>query len=206
MNGTKSLWIVVIVVAIIASISVGYAWGAKSSGGSILGSGDYATGYAAGMNAAKKKLVDAGLIPPTPASITIISGVVKSVDADRFVINAGKVSPNPLDPQGPTDRTIMVTADTKITAHIPMTIEENTAAMKAFQDSLKAGKPIAPPAPYTEKTVTLSDLKIGMNVTVTAAADIRTSAAITATAITFDAIPSAAPMIPAVPVPTPTKK
>jgi len=50
-----------------------------------------------------------------------VSGTVKSVDADRFVINANRISIKPLDSQGPTERTIVVNDKTQITARISTT-------------------------------------------------------------------------------------
>ncbi len=191
MNGIKTMWIAVAAVAAVALLIVGYAWGAsRSSNASILslGGGSYATGYAAGIADAKKKLKESGIVPSSPEQVTTLSGTVKSVDADRFVIKANPVSMNPLDAQGPTDRTIVVGSQTKITIRVAMTPEELNAAMKAFQANINSKKLAIPPAPFTEKTASISDIKIGMVVTVTAADNIKDAATINATAVSFDAV------------------
>jgi len=200
------MWIAVAAVAVVALVIVGYSWGAShSSNASILGSGDYASGYAAGMSAAKKKITESGLIPPSPATVNTVSGTVKSVDTDRFVIAANPVSLNPLDAPGPTERTVVVTDKTQITARIPMTPGEMNAANKAFQDSMKAGTLIPPPTPYTEKTVGIDAIKTSMVVTVTSADNIKDATTVNATKITFDALPSSNPTVPPAPTAPATK-
>jgi hypothetical protein len=194
MNGIKTMWIAVAVVAAGALLIVGYAWGANRGSASILaGGGSYDNGFAAGMAAARKKLADSHIVPPSPTTVMNISGTVKSVDTDRFVIAANAVSMNPLDSQGPAERTIVVDGKTQITVRIPMTPDEQAAANKLFQDNLKAGKPGVPPNPFTEKSGTINDIKIGMMVNITSASDIKTADTINATLITFDALPSNAP-------------
>ena len=199
------MWIAVAAVAAVALLIVGYAWGASRIGALSIGAGgSYDTGFAAGMSAARKKLEDSHIIPPSPATVTSISGTVKSVDTDRFVIAAFPVSMNPLDAPGPAERTSVVNGQTQITEHVPMTPDEQTAAMKLFQDNMRAGKPGTPPMPFTEKTATVNDLKISMTVTVTAASDIKTAGTVNATRIVFDALPSATPAAPVAPPSVPT--
>jgi hypothetical protein len=195
MNGIKTMWIAVAAVAAVALVIVGYAWGASRGSSSILaGGGSYDSGFAAGTAAAQKKLENSGIIPKSPATVMSVSGTVKSVDTDRFVIAANPVSMNPLEPQGPTERTIVINDKTQITGRAQMPPDDFAAAMKTFQDSMKSGtKAVVPPSPYTEKPATINDIKIGMMVTVTAASDIKTADTINATQVTFDALPSKAP-------------
>ena len=197
-------------VAAVALIIVGYAMGASGMGiASVIGTGggNYNTGYAAGIASAQRKLQDSGLIPKSPTEVMTISGTVKSVSTDRFVINANRISINPLDSQGPTERTIVVNDKTQITARISTPPAELTAAMKLFQDNVKAGKPGNPPMPFTEKAAKIDDIKISMVVTVTAAENIRDASTINATQIIFQAVPSAAvsPVPPRVVPKTTTK-
>jgi len=195
MNGIKTMWIAVAAVAAVALLIVGYAWGAsRGNNASIigLGGGGYDSGYAAGLAAAKKKIQDSGIIPFAPETVMSVSGTVKSVDSDSFVINANPISPNPLDTRGPNQRTVMVSDKTKITVRISMSPDELSAAMKKFQDAIKAnnGTATPPPSPFTEKTVAITDIKIGMAVTVTAAENIKDAVIIKATAVSFNAIPT----------------
>jgi len=194
MNGIKTMWIAVAAVAVVALFIVGYSWGATRTSTTLIGAGgDYASGYSAGVAAAKQKLTASGLIPPSPATVTIIAGTVNSVDTDKFIIRANPVSLNPLDEQGPAVRTVVVNKDTQFIANVPMTPDESAAAMKLFQDNMKAGKTGAPPLPYTEKTVDLSAIKIGMVVTITSTDDIKLAGTINAKKVTFDALPSTNP-------------
>jgi len=104
-----------------------------------------------------------------------------------------------LEPQGPTERTIMVGDNTKINVNVQLTPDELSAAMKIYQDSMKAGKPVIPPNPFTEKPASIDDIKIGMVVSITAASDIRSADVINATQIVFDALPSSNPATPVAP-------
>jgi hypothetical protein len=193
MTGTKIMRGAIIVVAAVALSVVSYAMGASGIG---IGSTNYNTGYAAGMTAAQRKLQDSGLIPRSPAKVMTISGTVKSVGTDRFVINANRLSINPLDSQGPAESTIVVNDKTQITARIPASSKDFAAAMKVFQDNMKAGKRGTPPAPFTDKAATLADIKISMMVTVTAAENIKDAATVNATQILFQAVPSATQPVP----------
>jgi hypothetical protein len=201
MNGKKIIWIAVAVVVVIGSFLAGMTVGNSTPGLSLVtGGGDYATGYNTAMKDARKKLTDSGLVPPSPAVLNTLSGTVKSVDGDRFVIAvSGRVTQNPLDEQGPAERTVTINDKTKITAQIPMTTDEQTAAMKAFQEAMKSGKQVQPPAPFREEAVKIDALKLGMIVTVTSATDVKSATTIAATDIVFAAIPSTVPVTPPVP-------
>jgi UDP-3-O-[3-hydroxymyristoyl] glucosamine N-acyltransferase len=103
---------------------------------------------------------------------------------------------NPLDSQGPTERTIVVNNKTQITMRVPTPYAEFSAAMKLFQENTKTGKHATMPAPFTDKTATINDIKIGMTVTVTAAENIKDAATVNATQIIFQAVPSAPTPVP----------
>jgi hypothetical protein len=196
MNGKKIFWIVVAAVVIIGSFLAGVTVGNKAPGALLVG-GDYNNGYAAGMDAARKKLVESGLVPPSPAEVKTLSGTVKSVDGGKFVITvSGRITPNPLDSQGPAERTVLANDKTQIVAQVPMTPDKQAAAMKAFQDAMRAGKQASPPTPYTEETVKADAIKLGMVITVTSADNIKTATTINASKIVFTAIPSAVPVVP----------
>lgn len=197
MNGKKIFWIVIAVVVIVISFLAGLAVGKQVPGLSLLSGGDYNSGFAAGMDAARKKLADSGLVPPSPAEIKTLSGTVKSVNDGKLVITvSGRVTPNPLDQQGPAERTVVVNDKTQIVAQVPLSPEKQAAAMKAFQDSMKSGKLATPPTPYSESTVGADAIKIGMVITVTANDNIKSAATINAVKIVFVAIPSTVPVAP----------
>lgn len=190
MNGKKIVWITVGVVVVVASFLSGMAVGGQGQGFGLTG-GDFASGYAAGMNEARKKISDSGIIPPTPAEIKVIAGTIKSVNSDRLVMSvSGRITPNPLDPQGPSERTVTMNEKTQVFQQVPMTASEQAAAMKAYQEVLRSGKTSAPPTPFKEVALDRSALKIGMIVTVTSDADVKTASTINAVKITFSTSPS----------------
>jgi hypothetical protein len=152
----------------------------------------YADGYAAGANDIAKKLTDSGLLPPIISEIKTVSGTVKSVGGDRLEIAVEPLTQNPLDTQGPSERTAIVSDATKITEMIPMTPAERDATMKAFEKNAKDGKIAPPPVLFSTKQASMNDIKIGTVVTVTADNNIKNAATIDATAIEFVAAPALA--------------
>jgi hypothetical protein len=207
---------ILVIIIVASSFLTSFAIVAKLNGGSVInpaGGGSYASGYTAGMDAAKKKLALSGMFPSITETKTV-TGTVKSIGDNQFVITVGRISPNPLDEQGPSERTVKVNGETQITKKIPLTPDEQNAAQKAFQESIAAGKPIEPPSPFKNESATIADITIGMNVTVTAADNIKDAATIVASAIDFVNAPTATPMpvtttpptaptpIPMIPTPT----
>jgi hypothetical protein len=192
MNNKLSFPLLVIVIVASSYLTSLISVSILSGGGFEGAGGSYAIGYATAMNDARNKLAQSGLFPAI-SEIKNISGTVKSIGNNQFVMTVGRISPNPLDPQGPSERTIKITDQTKITKQVPLTSDEQAAAMKIFQDNMKANKPTSPPPSYNNEPATLSDIAVGMTVTVTAASDIKLATTIVAMTIDFAKQPTGAP-------------
>ena len=145
----------------------------------------YANGYAAGANDIAKKITDSGMLPPILSTINTVSGTVKSVNGNGFVMTTLPLSRNPLDTQGPSERQVLISDQTKIIEKVLLTPAARDAAIIAFQKNTKAGKPTAPVDPYTDQQATIGDIKTGTTVTVTAADNIKDVATINAMQIEF---------------------
>ncbi len=208
MNGKKIIWIVVAVVVAIGSFLAGVSVGNKGTTISqIATGGDYQQGFNAAMEQARKKVSESGIFPMSPKTVNTISGTVKSVNGNSLVITVnGRVSPNPLDEQGPVERTVMVGDKTVISAQVAMTADEQSAQMKKYNEAMKGSTknsiPPPPPVPFTEKIVAVDAIKIGMFVTVTSDDDIKLSSTINASKINFSAVPTG--IEPGMTVPAPS--
>ena len=188
MHSTKLMWIIVAGVVVCGLFLTGYGLGTATIGRLATNPPSaYQDGYQAGREAARITIAQSGLVPPSPAEVRSVSGTVVSIDGNRIVISgAGKISPNPLDPQGPDQRTIIVTDKTAVRAVVPLTPSEYSAAI----DKYNRTKQGLPPNPYDQKDVAFGDIKLTMTITVAAASDISQATEITADTITFNAIPS----------------
>lgn len=122
------------------------------------------------VEAAKK------LFPPPPADMRSIIGTVKEVKENALVVET--FSSNPFD-DTPRIRTITAGENTSITRNEqkdPAVYQEELAE---FQKAIQAqsgqtsGTPPVPPSPVREVSVELSDVKPGMQATVTAEENIR---------------------------------
>jgi|GEM_PF-5395523 len=185
MNSARILWIILIGAVIAGSYVAGYSIGSSGAGpvGPIVGG---ANTFAAGYEAARQKLVQSGLVPPSPERITTLSGVVKSVEGNTIIIEtSGRISPNPLDPEGPLERTITVSSGTEISARVALTSEEFQDALETFNKRSRDGEPVPPPSPFRNEPAALEDIKLTMIITVTSEEDVREATNINATHINF---------------------
>lgn len=189
MRGTKIMWVGVAVVASVSIFVAGLAIGAKISNNGV--SGDFANGF----NAAKSMLNKTGLLPTTPNKIMTVGGVIKAVDNNQITIAVSGVTPNPLEDQGPVYRTVNVSGKTAIVAMMSLSAAEMDAANKGFLADLKNGRHPSPPAPFKEQVAKISDLKVGMQISVTSSDDIKDASTINATKISFQGgLPVTAPI------------
>jgi hypothetical protein len=114
--------------------------------------------------------------------VTVLRGTIASLDDDsEFKLKRATISLVPDSPQGPQERTVVIGDGTEIFAMIPRSNKEiSDAIRKAKEDPANVV-----PAPYKEIPVTANDLRITMNVLVSADSDIRDSETITAAKIAF---------------------
>lgn len=203
MYKTKYLFLLIAIVAACSFFLAGLGLGARMVGTpfvSMVGgrmSGSFEEGY----NHARGLLAKSGLVPPTSGKVVSINGTVTSVSDSKLTMKVlGRVVMNPLDPQGPEERTIVVDDKTAIVTNTPFTNEENEAAMKKFQDEMKAGKPATPPQLFKEEAKKISDIKADSQITVFAEDDISVASTIKATKIVIlQASAVGMPPVPATP-------
>jgi hypothetical protein len=192
MHSIKLMWIIVTVIVVAGLFLAGYGLGTNQLGRVISKiSADYRVGYADGAEAARIKIAESGVLPPARQNLNSISGNVKAIDGNKITISgAGRISPNPLDPQGPDERTINVSDKTVVKAIVPLTPAEFNAALAKYNMVVKQNKTASPPSPFVEKIVGVSDIKLTMAITVTASGDISNAVTIDAETVSFTATPS----------------
>lgn len=184
-----------LIAGLVVGLVAGYGAGRVSTGGFTLSTGKNAGTYAEGYEAARKKIADSGIFPPAPSEMRAVSGAVKSVGADSFVMTTDLRTPNPLEEiDAPKERTVTVTADTKIYRQVQKSPEEQQKEFAQFQKAMtsprdpKSDEPLpTPPQPYKQEAVKLSELKPGDMVVASAAENIMTAASFTATEVSVTA-------------------
>lgn len=123
---------ILVAVALVLGLLGGYMYGSTSGYGR-----GYAVGYEKSRGEIKQRLVDTKLIEPTPQEIKIVSGTVKSLGDNRFVLES-RLPYDPTLPRseqgGTVTRTVIVTADTGITIR----------TVEVSNQKAKPGEPIRP--------------------------------------------------------------
>ncbi len=192
MHSIKVMWIITAAIVILGLFLGGYGLAMVNANRQISKtSTNYQSGYDAGLEAARLIIAESGVLPPARQDLLSVSGNVISIDGNKIVISgAGRISPNPLDPQGPYERTVNVGDRTVIKAVVPLAPAEFNAALTKYNATVKQKKTATPPSPFVEKIVGVGDIKLTMAITVTASGDISNAATIDAETISFTAIPS----------------
>ncbi len=146
-NNFKSA--VLIIVALIVGIIGGYYFGSNQG---------YTSGYETARGEISTRLVDKGVVQAIPKQLLSISGTIKSIANNQFVLD----SQIPYDPTLPDSaqkqmvtRTVLVTPATEITIR---SVVQNTAKPKA-------NEPFSPFIVTNTKT-NFSSLKVGDQVSV----------------------------------------
>jgi hypothetical protein len=125
----------IVLIAFIAGLFAGTLVVAKSISGIKLASIVKMTGsFADGYNAAKKKLLDSGIIPPRQQGI--LSGQITDISGNNITFTAPLA--NPLDDESLKTRTAVVANDTTITLYRQKSVEQmaqdQAAGQKAMTD------------------------------------------------------------------------
>ncbi len=183
--------------------------------------------YQAGWNAAEQKLVQSGMVPGLNSNIPIksLSGTVEKIDGNKLTVKT--VPLNPLADSSLDERIVDVDSSTKIFQMTQKDPQEYQKEMAAFQKTMQSqtqaqisntanktnsAKPqtATPPMPFDKKQISLSDLKAGMQISITSSIDIKTAQEFTATEIDIQPTisqstpaPSVQPTAPVTSVPTP---
>lgn len=144
--------------------------------------------YQAGFDAAKKRIEESGLSGVFLAGneIHTLSGTVTAVNGNLITLQAQPIDPF-VDP-ALTDRTVIITSDTKITKISQDNMQAFQTAIEAFIKNTQTGdetgavQPPAPSAP-TRTAADVSNIAAGDTLTVTAAENIKEAKKISASEI-----------------------
>lgn len=128
-------------------------------------------GYKAGYLAAKEKYRS---VPPTPEGVAVLSlmGTINSVDGQQLSVTATSLDTDPTVDGVPNERTIVVSTSTSIVLRTNLSAQDFTKKMEEWNKSEDKTK-VTPPTPYTEKSLSISDLKPGQTISVTSNEDLR---------------------------------
>ena len=199
----KFIIVIAIIIAAVVGCVLGYAVG-YSRGGN-----DVAASYAPKIAAVSK------LFRPIMQT-SYLTGRVDTISGDTVTVDANPITMNPFaEGNFPVVRTVTVTDATVITRteqKDPAVFQEE---VEAFQKMMQGGSvppgiaatgtahtAIAtnPPTMFSETTTTLSDIKVGDTITITAASDISSATSFSATKIQIMPVTSTAN--PAIPLPS----
>lgn len=127
-------------------------------------------GYDAGFAAARKVVEDStlGNFFKTPDDVRTLSGTVTAIEGDKITMHLASI--NPFDDQSLNDRTVLITADTKIVKNVakdPKTLSEELAK---YRFTAKGG---AAPQSYVQIITSMSDIKVGTSVLVKSSENVK---------------------------------
>ncbi|MCX6786522.1 MAG: hypothetical protein NTU85_01730 [Candidatus Kaiserbacteria bacterium] len=146
------------------------------------------------------KLAKAKAMFPSAQDVRGVSGKISGINGNTVTIAVNETSP--FD-DSPTAREVVVGENTKI---VKMDFKDQTVFKQELEEYQKITsaqtdktKIPTPPIPFTEKEISLSDLKVGDQITVEAGENIKTETKFTATKITLQVIPAVSKTAPAAP-------
>ncbi len=137
----------------------------------VLSGQTYEDGYKAGFMAAREKF---SIKPPMPANIEVkmVNGEIQALSNDSMEVLVTSLDTDPTVDGVSDTRTVAIDKNTKIEKRINLQPEEINKRMADWsQDGAKKGE--IPPLPYTLVPVKLSDLKVGMEITISSDESLR---------------------------------
>jgi hypothetical protein len=156
-----------------------------------LGIGASYFGYQAGFNDAKSLVENSGIgnVLRTPDDIRTLSGVVTAIGGDRIAMHIQSV--NPFDDQTLNDRTILITADTKIVKLVQKDQKAFQSEMDTFIKATASNKNIGtePPQPFTRVAADIASITANDFLMVTSLENIKTLKEFTASEIQISSRP-----------------
>ncbi len=173
MNKTLNTIIVTAIIASVAGYWVGYVKGGKAVDAS-----------------GKAKIAAAEKLFPSQSKTLVVNGTVART-TDKSIMLERVVAPlSPLATDIPTTREVLITNATKITKIQQKSSAVYNGEMAAFEKAIQSRHSgvVAPPSPFTEVTISLSDIKAGDAVTASASEDILDASSFTAAQIQVSAI------------------
>lgn len=131
--------------------------------------------YQDGFAAARKLVEESSLgnFFKTPDDVRTLSGTVTAVTSEKITMHLTSV--NPFDDQSLNDRTVLITADTKIVRLVAKDIEVFQSEMAKFIATPQSiSVPATFPQPYTQVIGNAQDIKAGELLTVTTSENVKT--------------------------------
>jgi hypothetical protein len=180
------------IIIVLAFFSLGYFAGTKIAALKGGQAGDNT--YQAGWNAAKKRLLESGYFSANNSEINSVFGQVKEVNGNSITL---KIRPlEPLADRELDERTIQIDENTKIYANTQREQKEYQQLVEEFtnkkrEEAAKSGEtptfsPADYPSPFIQNEANISDIKVGVNVTVKAVdKDIKTAKNFKASEVTI---------------------
>jgi len=166
----KSIAIVSIVIALVIGLAGGYFWG----GAAVTAS------YA-------PKIAAVNALFPIPQNLTSLTGQVEGISGNTLTLKTASLSANPFVGNIPTVREVTVTDATAIAQLAPKDQATFQKETQDFQQQIKnatsALAGAAAPSPFASTTISLSDIKVGDAVVVTAGENILNAASFSAVSI-----------------------
>lgn len=210
----RSMPMLFVLILVLLALIVGYGVGTTVAGKRLADVASqqadvaYQRGFETAWSEARTKVAASPLFPQTAPEITSVNGTVAAVGDDYLEVETIPIILNPLEEQAPVTRRVRVAATTTIMAAsakpdsvIQQEFDAFIQAQQQYSQKLAAGEipgespPIAP-TPLEETAMTLSEIKTGMVVTVTAASNILRAASFDAVKIRVDLSASVAPFSP----------
>lgn len=192
----KKTQLVTIIITALIFFALGYLIkGAKVNpiGQSVKG----ANTFQAGWDAARTRLVDSGFIMPSGVKreIKTVMGEIKEINDDKITL---KIRPlEPLADESLDARIIVVDSATKIYSLEAKDQKEYLVEMTAYANKKPDGKSVTPPDIFKKSEISLTDLKVGQTISITAENDIKEVQEFTALEIDYTKL--VVPTPPAVP-------
>lgn len=161
--------------------------------------GGYFLGYARGAVAIKTsyapKIAEVeAMLPPVPSTIQSLTGTVQAINGATLTLQvASGTFVDPFLADFPTTREVTITTTTNITSMTPISSTELQEEMQAYVEQLKkstsTSEEITPPSSFTKTAISISDIKVGDTVIITASDNILSASSFAATSIQDEGAP-----------------
>ena len=166
------IFISIAVVALIIGVGAGFFAGIK-------------TGINFGVTESKCLQISSNTPFPMPSDIRTVTGTVKSISGNTLVLS---VLPQTIG-SNIAERTVSIDSSTKVVQETQKSSAVFQKEVNAFMKKMNAGNSnensLTPPTPFIEKTASVDDLVVGMNVVVSTNENVKNKASFVAAKISI---------------------
>jgi len=166
------IFISIAVVALIIGAGAGFFAGIK-------------TGINNGVTESKCPQISSNTPFPMPSDIRTVTGTVKSISGNTLVLS---VLPQTIG-SNIAERTVSIDSSTKVVQETQKSSAVFQKEVNAFMKKMNAGNSnensLTPPTPFIEKTASVDDLVVGMNVVVSTNENVKNKASFVAAKISI---------------------